>query len=358
MTAQDRTTGESHGRPESPADLTKRSWLYVLRKTLQEFAKDQCTDMAAALTYYAVLALFPALIAVFAVIGLVGDSEQTAQTMLEIVTSLGGSSVADTLEPVVTSITDAPSAGLALIISIALALWSATGYTNAFGRAMNRMYEVGEGRPVWKLRPMMVLVTAVLVCLVALVALGLALSGSVADAVGESLGLGGTVTTVWGFAKWPVILLIVAFMVALLYWATPNVKLPKFKWMSVGAALAIVVWIVASVGFGFYVSNFSSYDRTYGALAGVIVFLLWLWITNLALLLGAELDAELERGRELQSGIAAEETIQLPARDTTKIDKDAKKRDENIAKGRAIREANARIEGGQHSDQANDGEKR
>jgi membrane protein len=202
---------------------------------------------------------------------------------------------------------------------------------------MNRIYEVGEGRPIWKLRPVMLLVTLITVVLAAAVALALVLTGPAAQAVGDAVGLGSTAVLVWNIAKWPVMLLVVIMIVALLYWATPNVKQPKFRWLSVGAVFAIVVWILASAAFGFYVANFSSYNKTYGALAGAIIFLLWLWLTNLALLFGAELDAELERGRELQAGVAAEESVQLPPRDTKKLDKAAKKEQEDIERGRRLR---------------------
>jgi membrane protein len=211
---------------------------------------------------------------------------------------------------------------------------------------MNRMYEIREGRPIWKLRPAVLLLTLVVVVLAAATLVGLVVSGPVAEAIGNAIGLGSTAVTVWGIVKWPVILGVVMLIVALLYWGTPNVRQPRFRWISVGAALAIVVWVVASVLFGLYVANFSSYGRTYGSLAGVIVFLLWLWITNLALLFGAELDSELERGRELEAGIAAEETIQLEPRDTRTTDKaDAKER-ADVDRGRKIRLSNA----GRHED--------
>jgi membrane protein len=202
---------------------------------------------------------------------------------------------------------------------------------------MNRIYEIDEGRPIWKLRPVMLLITLVTVLLAALVAVGLVLTGPAAEAVGRAIGLESTAVTVWSIAKWPVLLAVVVLIVALLYYATPNVKQPKFRWISVGAIVAIVVWVIASAAFGFYVANFSSYDKTYGSLAGVIAFLLWLWITNLALLFGAELDAELERGRELQAGLPAEEVIQLPARDTRNIEKAERKEREDIERGKEIR---------------------
>jgi membrane protein len=258
-------------------------------------------------------------------------------TLLGILRDIGASSAADTLEPTLTQLSQAQNSGLALIIGLAAALWSASGYVGAFGRGMNRIYEIDEGRPIWKLRPMMLVVTLITVVLTAVVALGLVLTGPAAQAVGDAIGLGSSVVTVWNIAKWPVLLGVVVLIVALLYYATPNVKQPKFRWISIGAIVAILTWVVASALFGFYVANFASYNKTYGSLAGVIVFLLWLWITNLALLFGAELDAELERGRQLQAGMPAEETIQLPARDTRKSDKAAKKEREDIERGRALR---------------------
>ena len=324
-------------KPASPGEVKAPTWKYTARKSLGEFTKDQCTDLAAALTYYAVLALFPAIIALLSLVGLVGQSQQTVSTLVQVLTDVGAGSVASTLEPTLTTLANTPGAGVALVIGLATALWSASGYVNSFSRAMNRIYEIEEGRPIWKLRPVMLLITLVAVVLVAVVMLALILTGPAASAVGSALGLGSTVVTVWGYAKWPVLLAMVVLIVAILYWATPNVKQPKFRWVSMGAVVVILVWVLATAAFGFYVANFSSYNATYGSLAGVIVFLLWVWITNLALLFGAEIDAEMERGRELQAGVAAEESVQLPARDTTKIEKNEAKRREDVERGRALR---------------------
>ncbi len=324
-------------KPESPPDIKKPSWRYVGRRTLREFSQDQCTDLAAALTYYSVLAMFPAMIALLSLVSLVDQGPKTVDTLLEILTDVGAQSAADTLEPTLMSLSRTPGAGLALVVGLAIALWSASGYVGAFGRAMNRIYEIGEGRPVWKLRPLMLVVTLVTVVLCAIVALGLIVSGPAAESVGDAIGLGSTAVTVWNIAKWPVLLAVVVLIVALLYYATPNVQQPKFKWISVGAFVAILVWVLASAAFGLYVANFSSYNKTYGSLAGVVVFLLWLWITNLALLFGAELDAELERGRQLQAGLPAEKTLQLPPRDTRKIDKAAAKDDVDLERARRLR---------------------
>jgi membrane protein len=329
-------------KPESPGDLTRPSLVYVLRQTVREFGRDQCTDLAAALTYYAVLSVFPALVVVVSLLGVFGQGRKTSDAILQIVGDVAPSSTVDTLRGPIEQLVEAPSAGFALVVGILGALWSASGYVGAFSRAMNRIYEVEEGRPVWKLRPQQLLLTAAGLVVAAVVAFLLAVSGPVAAAIGQHLGLGDTAQTVWNVARWPILLVLVALGVALLYYAGPNVEQPKFRWISVGAFIAITVWVVASLGFGVYVANFSSYNKTYGALAGVIVFLLWLWITNLALLFGAEVDAELERGRELQAGIAAEDDLKLPLRDTTVVDKEDAKDERDIQRGRELRQTRGR----------------
>lgn len=325
-------------KPGGPQDLSKPSWKHVLKRTVREFSQDQCTDLAAALTYYSVLALFPALIALSSLLGLVGQAEKSITTVLDIVEDLTTPETTESVRPVIENIASSQTAGFALIVGLLGALWSASGYVGAFGRAMNRIYEIAEGRPFWKLRPTMMLVTLVTVVLVALALLLLVVSGPVAEAIGGAIGLGGTAVQVWNIAKWPVLLGVVVLIVALLYYSTPNVKQPKFRWLSVGALVALVVWALGSAGFGLYVANFSSYNSTYGSLAGVVIFLLWLWLTNLALLFGAELDAELERGRELQAGIAAEVAIQLPARDTSGIEKAEEKEAGMVREAREIRQ--------------------
>ena len=324
-------------KPESPSDLTKPSVFYVLRKTAREFSTDQCTDLAAALTYYAVLSLFPAMLALVSLLGVFGQGKRTTDAVLEIVNGIAPSSAVDTLRPTIEQLVNTPSAGFALVLGLLTALWSASGYVGAFGRAMNRMYEIDEGRPVWKLRPLQLLLTLAGLVLAAVVAFMLAVSGPVASAIGAAIGLGGPALTAWNIVRWPIILLAVVLAVAILYYATPNVKQPKFRWISIGAGVAIVAWIVASVLFAVYVSNFGSYNKTYGALAGVIVFLLWLWITNLALLFGAELDSELERGRQLQAGLPAERDLQLPPRDTRVIEKNQAAEEKDVERGRKLR---------------------
>jgi membrane protein len=338
-------------KPDSPKDIDKPGWKYTAKAAFGEFQRDQCTDLAAALTYYSVLSVFPAILALVSLLGFFGQGESTTTALLDIVRQLGQGQVADQLKGPIDQIVNARGAGLALVLGLLGAIWSASGYVGAFGRAMNRVYQVDEGRPIWKLRPVVLAITVGLVVMAALVLVGLVVSGPVATAIGDAVGLGDLAKTIWSIVKWPVMLGIVVVMVAVLYYATPNVRQPKFRWVSVGAAVAILVWVLASLAFGFYVSQFSSYNKTYGSLAGVIVFLLWLWITNLALLFGAEIDAELERARQLQSGIEAEETLQLPPRDTRNSDKAEEKLEKKVAEGRRLRLESDAADG--HDDDAN-----
>ncbi len=324
-------------KPDSPTDLPKPSWAYLSKKSLQEFTRDHCTDTAAGLTYYSVLALFPALLALISLLGVFGKGEETVDTMLEMVSGIVPADSMDTVRPIIDSMVNTPAAGLALITGLVGALWSASGYVGAFGRAMNRVYEVDEGRPFWKLRPMFLVLTLLILVMVALVLIGLVISGPIARTLGDTIGLGDTTVAIWNWAKWPIMLAMVVLVVALLYYVTPNVQQPKFHWLSIGALTAILTWVIASGLFGLYVSKFGNYNKTYGALAGVIVLLLWLWITNLALLFGAEIDSELERARQLQAGIKAEETLQLPPRDTSASEKKADKREASIEEGRRLR---------------------
>ena len=325
-------------KPDSPPDLDKPSWKYIFRKTLREFTGDQCPDLAAGLTYYAIFSLFPALLALVSLLGIFGQAEKTTAALLEIVQRIAPGQAVEMIRGPIQELTTSPAAGFTLFIGLATALWSASGYVTAFGRAMNRIYEIDEGRGFVKLRGTMLGVTLVSVIIVALLAAMLVISGPVAEAIGNVMGLGGVFLTVWNIAKWPVIVALVIVVIAVLYYATPNIRQPKFRWMSIGSLIALLIFVLASVGFGFYVGNFSNYNKTYGAIGGVIVMLLWLWILNMSLLFGAEFDAEMERGRQLQAGIEAEETLQLPPRDTKKSDKLQEKEEEDIRLGRELRE--------------------
>ncbi|MHA0285090.1 YhjD/YihY/BrkB family envelope integrity protein [Mycobacterium sp. C3-094] len=339
-----RPAPDDPSKPESPTELTRPSLRYVLRQTVGEFTRDQCMDLAAALTYYAVLSLFPALLVVMSLLGVFGQGERTADTILGIVDDVSPGAAVDVLRQPLEQLVNAPSAGFTLVAGLLGALWSASGYVGAFGRAMNRIYEVEEGRPAWKLRLQQLGLTLAGLIVVAVAAFLLALSGPVAEVVGARLGIGETGLAIWNVARWPVLLVLVVVGVATLYYTGPNVKQPKFRWISVGAAIAILTWIVASLLFGLYVANFGSYNKTFGTLAGVIVFLLWLWLTNLALLFGAEVDSELERGRQLQAGMRAEDDLQLPLRDTTAIEKNITSENELRRRGRRLRRSRGRRE--------------
>jgi membrane protein len=306
--------------PEGPTDLSGPSWKAVLRRTVREAREDGLTDWAAALTYYAVLSIFPALIVFTAIIGLFGSYPATSDALLEIVGQVGPESAVETFRgPITDVVQNRGGAGALLGVGLLGALWSASGYVGAFMRAANSIYEVREGRPFWKLRPLQIAVTILMVLGAAVVAVSVVATGGLARAVGDAIGLSDGLVTAWNIAKWPLLAVIVVTMFAVLYHVAPNVRLPGFRWLSPGGILALVVWLVASAAFAVYVSAFGSYNKTYGALGGVVIFLVWMWLTNLSVLLGAELNAELERGRELASGqTAAEDQIQLPPRDPPK----------------------------------------
>jgi membrane protein len=310
-------------RPEGPAHPRKGGIVQTVKRTITEFSEDNLSDWAAALTYYSVLSIFPALIAMVSIVGLVGDPKTVTDSLNDVVSSIGPSSAVDTLKEPINDVTKSSgTAGILLIFGIAAALWTASGYVGAFIRASNVIYEVEEGRSFVKLRPLQMLVTLVLVLLLALVLVSLVLTGPVASKVGSALGVGDTAVTVWNIAKWPVLLVVVMLMIAILYYSSPNAKLPGFKWITPGSVLAVVVWLVASAAFALYVANFGSYNKTYGALGGVIVFLVWLWLTNVAILLGAELNAERERSREIREGVpGAERELQLEHRSDPKLGK-------------------------------------
>jgi membrane protein len=302
--------------PDAPTNLSKGGWKGTLKRTVHEFKDDNLTDWAAALTYYGVLALFPAIIALVSILGLVIDKATITRVLTDTVSQLGPSSAIDTFKGPINQVTSNNStAGIMAIVGVLTALWSASGYIGAFMRASNAIYEREEGRGFFKLRPTQLIVTLILIIMTSLVVIALVVSGPLAEAIGNAVGLGSMAVTVFNIAKWPAMLVVVMVMLAILFYAAPNAKQPSFKWISPGSVVAVVIWVLASAAFALYVATFSSYNKTYGALAGVVVFLVWLWITNLAILFGAELNAEAEREREIEAGVpGAHEDIQLPYR--------------------------------------------
>jgi membrane protein len=303
-----------------PTDLSGRSWFGVLKRTGAEFRDDNLTDWAAALTYYAVLAIFPALIVLVSVLGLIGES--ATQPLIDNLGSVAPGPAKDIFTSAIRNIEGSQgAAGVFFVIGLAAAIWSASGYIGAFMRASNAIYDIDEGRPIWKTLPLRVGLTVLLMVLTAVSAIGVTLSGGLAQEVGNVIGVGDTAVDIWNIAKWPVLLVFVSFMFAVLYWAAPNVKQPGFRWITPGGVLAVVGWVIASLAFAFYVSNFGSYNKTYGALAGPIVFLVWLWISNVMILLGAEFNAELERGRAIAEGMRPEDKEPfVEPRDTRKLE--------------------------------------
>jgi len=305
---------------EAPTDLGGRGWWAALKRTFKEFQADNLTDWAAALTYYGVLAIFPAMIVLVSILGLVGES--ATQPLIDNLGVVAPGPAKEIFTNALKNLQgDQGAAGVLFIVGLLAALWSASGYVGAFMRASNVIYDMPEGRPVWKTLPVRVSLTLVLLVLLAVTTLAVVLTGGLAQKVGDIIGLGNTAVDVWNIAKWPVLLLVVSLMFALLYWAAPNVKQPGFRWVSPGGIVAVVGWLIASAAFAFYVGNFGSYNKTYGALGGVIVFLVWLWISNIVILLGAEFNAELERGRAIQAGMRPEDKEPFAEpRDTRKMD--------------------------------------
>ena len=304
--------------PEGTDDRTSR--FATIKRTFTEFSEDNLSDWAAALTYYGLLALFPALIALVGLIGFFADPAGATRTITDVVSQLGPSSAADTFAGPIKSITSSSgTSGVMAIVGLVVALWSASNYVGAFMRASSVIYETPEGRPIWKLRPLQLLVTLVVLLLAATTLLALVVSGPLAEAIGGAIGLSDTAVTVYQIAKWPILALLVITIFAVLYYSAPNVKLRGFRWVTPGALVALVVWIVASAAFAFYVANFGSYDKTYGTLGGIVVLLIWLWLTNLAILFGHQLNAERERSRELAEGVPrADREIQLEPRSEPK----------------------------------------
>jgi len=306
QTSRDGASRQTNGYvPEKPTQLRLGSWFGVFRRTIREFRADNLTTWAAALTYYGVLAIFPAIIALVSILGLVGHS--ATQPLLTNLGKLAPGSVHQILVSAIKNLQHSRgAAGVLFFAGIASAIWSASGYISSFMQASNAIYDIEEGRPIWVRLPLRVGVTVVMLVLLAISAVAVVLTGSLAGQIGKILGIGGTAVTIWDIAKWPVLLLVVSFMFSILYWASPNVRHPGFRWLSPGGVFAVAVWVIASGAFAFYVAHFSSYNKTYGALAAIVIFLVWLWISNIAVLLGAEWNAEIERGRQIEAGHPAD----------------------------------------------------
>jgi membrane protein len=306
--------------PDNPAQLRGKGIMAALKRTFKQFSEDNISDWAAALTYYGVLSIFPAALVLVSILGMLSNDGQATveNTVSEIA---GNQQIEDLVGTVLNNVQGTGAAGFAAIVGLVLAFWSASGYIGAFMRASNAVYDVPEGRPIWKTLPIRVGVTAVIGIMLVLSAVIVVFTGSLSEAVGQRLGFGGVAVNVWNIAKWPVLILLVSLMFAILYWASPNAKTGGFRWVSPGGIFAVVLWLIASGGFAIYLASFANYNKTYGAVGGVIAFLVWLWISNIAILLGAELDAELERGRAIAAGHDPSDEPFLELRDDRKLKK-------------------------------------
>ena len=304
--------------PASPTKLPGRTWRDTLARTVKEFRADALPDWAAALTYYGVLSIFPGLLVLVSALGLLGP--QAADKVQQTISSVAPGQVGEILDHAIDEVqASRGAAGAVAVIGVVVAFWSASGYIAAFMRASNAIYEVPEGRPIWKTLPLRMGLTALIGLLLIVSAVIVVFTGSLAERFGDLIGLGSTAVTIWSIAKWPVLVVLVSIMLALLYWLSPNARHGGFRWVTPGGVCAVLIWLIVSGGFAVYVGNFASYNKTYGALAGVVVFLIWLWLTNIAVLLGAELDAELERSRAIAAGRPSQQEPFLELRDARKL---------------------------------------
>jgi membrane protein len=315
MATQSERRSKSGSAADSSNKLPRHAWGGALKRTFSEFSADNLTDWAAALTYYGIVALFPALIALVSILGLVGQS--ATKPLLDNLGGFAPGPAHQILENALNGLTQSRGgAGILFVVGLAGALWSASGYIGAFIRASNIIWDVEEGRPIWRTLPLRVVITVTMIVLLAVSAIAVVVTGPLADRVGKLIGVGGSFVTVWDVAKWPVLIVVVSFMFSILYYASPNVRQPGFRWVTPGGVLAVLSWIVVSAAFGLYVANFGSYNKTYGSLGAIIIFLVWLWLSNVAILLGAELNAELERGRQIEAGQPPDREPFLPPRST------------------------------------------
>jgi membrane protein len=311
--------------PQTLTDMPRAGWLAIGKRAIREFKHDDITDRAAALTYFGVLALFPAMLVLVSILGLLGKS--TTQQVLNNLGQVAPGGVNSFLKGVVTQVQGkAGIAGIAGIIGLLVALWSASGYVAAFMRASNAIYDVDEGRPIWKTVPVRIITTLALVIMLVIAAAIVVLTGPIANQVGTAFGIGHAAVLIWDIAKWPVLVIIVTVMMSLLYKACPNVRQPSFRWISAGGVIAVVIWLIASGAFALYVSFSGSYNKTYGSLATVIIFLVWLWISNIAILLGAEFNAEAQRERAIRAGMPDDVEPFAELRDTRKLNDPEKRR--------------------------------
>lgn len=322
--------------------MTRPAWRLIVRSTIHGFLTHGLADMAGSLTYFGLLASAPALVALVSVANLFGQGRRAVDALLSTLDDVTPGSAVSLLTAPLRALGQSPAIGWTLVVSVLLAIWAVSSYVAAFGRSLNRIYEVREGRPIVRLKPFQLAVAVVLIVLVIVTVAALVISTPVAEGIGDAFGLGSVPLTIWSIAKWPVLVITVVLIVMVLNYATPNVRQPKIRLLTAGSAISVIVLVGVSLLFAFYVEDFANFDSTYRSFAGFVVVLLWLWISNLTLLFGAEFDAQFERVRELRAGVEAERHIQLPARQTEASDRAARNREGDIELGRELREDSAR----------------
>jgi membrane protein len=321
--SEETAAGRERGRPRKQRakpsrlrSLPPAAWGRIAKRTFDQFRADGVTNLSAALTFRSVLSVFPALLALVALLGVLGQYPKTFNAILQIVGGFAPRSTVQTVSgPVREVIADKGGAGAVLGVGFAGAVWAASGYIGAFSWAANVIWEAPRGRSWYRQWPFNYAVTVVVLAVGTLIFVALAATGPVARSIGRQLGIGSTAIDIWNYAKWPALVVVVVTVIDWLYYIAPNVRPPSWRWLTPGALLAVTAWFATSLGFGYYVANFGSYNKTYGTLGAIVVFLLWLWLTNIALLLGIELNSEIERERQLRiPEPEAAERIQLPLR--------------------------------------------
>jgi membrane protein len=309
--------------PDGPTGLSRGSWLAAAKRSLKEYKEDDLQDRAAALTYFGIQSIFPGLLVLVSLLGILGKSATQP-----LITNLGQAAPSSIRKIILSDVSHLQhshaASGILGLTGLVLAFWSASNYVAAFMRASNTIYDVPEGRPIWKTAPIRLGVTLITMVLLVAAAVIVVVTGGLARKAGDVLGVGSAAVSIWDIAKWPVLLIIIAVILAILYWASPNAR-HGFQWVSPGGVVAVVLWLAASGLFAVYVANFSHYNKIYGSLAGVIIFLIWMWVSNVAILLGAEFNAELERGRAIAGGHPPGREPFSQLRDDRKLRKKQKK---------------------------------
>lgn len=318
-------------------DLDAASWRFVVRSVVRRFVTDQCPDKAAALTFYAILTVIPAAMVIVSLVSLLGPDSEVLRLVVGVVSALASEAASDILRDVIDELAGSSIAWIALLGGVALTFWSGSRYVAAFSRAMNGIYRAEEGRRLWWMRVTHLAIALVLLVAVTTAVLVIGLSDRVVAAIGERLGWGDAALVAWVIVRWPLLVIVSVAALAVLSYFSSNVRHPRLRWMTFGASSTLLVLLLASLLFSFYTSNVAQYERIYGSLAGIIVFLLWLWIANLALLGGVEFDAAVERARELKGGEPAEHRPRLALRDTSTLPQKAQRERKEVAAARSLR---------------------